>query len=250
METKVNNEVLDLEVVAGESQKLAITGDVRAELVAQLGEVKARIPMHVSDAERMVVQSVHDAAYADEKLAAIMADEKIISDKSGVLAGLIESANRFHKTLTGWRATFTDPLAEAKRKIKAKRDEYTRIEAEKAAREQARLQAEADAKARREQEALLKKAETLKTPEKQEEYRQAAAAVVAPQIFVAAPAARKGAQKRWFVKSVDKAAFVKAVIANPMLIGYITIDEAGLVKTKAANAAFDVPGVVFEQRTV
>lgn len=280
------NKVLDLEVLEKASEELAVRGDVAVQLRAQLAEVKERIPMHVSDAERMVVQSIHDAEYADEKLAAIMADEKAIADKSGVLAGLIESANRFHKTLTGWRATFTDPLAEAKRKIKSKRDAYTLLEAEKAAKEQARLQAIADEKARKERaeqerlaaaqrakeeqarreaeaarrqaeqsneaerkallaEAARKEREAAAAAAKAEEREERAAVVIAPNITVSAPAARKGARSVWKVLTVDMNAMGIPVAVQ----GFVEIKTTNLERTKAANSMFELPGVVFHQVT-
>ena len=52
-------------------------------------------------------------------------------------------------------------------------------------------------------------------------------------------------RKQWVVKSVDAAKFVAAVATDPSLLGFISIDEGALKRSKSANPYFAPAGVVF-----
>lgn len=99
-----------------------------------------------------------------------------------------------------------NPLNRAEEIAKRKLVAYTQEQERKRQEEQRRLQAEADERARREKERLEKEAAKLKTPEKQAEKLEAAAAVVAPVIHVE-PAVEKVAgvsvRKIWKYRVTD-----------------------------------------------
>jgi len=113
----------------------------------------------------------------------------------------------------------------------------------------AKLQVEADAKAKRERLALQKKAESVKSSEKKEAYQEQAAAVIAPTVHVEAPKSGLRVSTAWKVKSIDQAVFFVALGSRPDLRGFVKIVESGLQRAKAANPSAEIPGVEFEKIT-
>jgi hypothetical protein len=53
--------------------------------------------------------------------------------------------------------------------------------------------------------------------------------------------------KVWKVKSIDQDAFFAALVTRPELRGFVTINQTMLERSRAANALFTAPGIVFEQ---
>jgi hypothetical protein len=288
----METEVLNLELVEKESEKLVIRGDLKQELADQLAPVLNRLPLHKQRADTLTVKTEQDAAQADSYLVDIAADEKIVVAEAGAIECITSAANKFHKMLTRFRGQFTTPLTEAKRTIKGKRDAWTAEQQRKAEAERARLQAiederirkqreaqealaraqrekeeaarraeeEARRKAAAEQDAAKRKALEAEAERKRKEAEAAAAkaeareeraaTTIAAQIHVEAPAARKGARMKWYVQSTDKLAVLKAIVANPTLLGYVTIEETKLASTKNNNTTFEVAGVTFVQKVI
>jgi len=77
---------------------------------------------------------------------------------------------------------------------------------------------------------------------------EAAAAIFAPVVTVAAPKSGMRTQKAWKVKSVGSA-FFEALATQPGLRGYVDVKYSNLERAKAANSSMEIPGVVFEQIT-
>ena len=132
-----------------------------------------------------------------------------------------------------------------KRVVIAFDDEQAKIRA----REQARLQAEADEAARKERERLEKEAAKLKTPEKREERLAQAAAVAAPVIQVAAPEKVEGvsARKVWSAQIIDMKDLVKAAAGgNELAMSFLSFNQSAASATaRATKGAVNVPGVKF-----
>jgi hypothetical protein len=199
-------------------------------------------------AHSLAVASKSDADEAMVKLAEI---KGIRNRWVAYWAPLKKAANEAWKGIVAKEKEGTDAVDAAERLVKAKVLAWQQAERAKAEAEQRRLQAEADAKARAEQERLLKLAEQRKTPEKQEEYRQAAAAVVAPVVTVSAPvadAAGTSTRKTFKAVLVDKDALIKAAtpgsVASTMLVFDQRVADAFARSTKGAVA---VPGVRLDE---
>ena len=227
---------------------VAVPNPVREALVHDLGPVAARLGEYARMAQVLKVATEYDANTAALVCDKIAADIKTVKDHE-VLSRITDGLHRLHRQWTGLRDLFIGPLERDRRTIKQKVIVWQEGERIKAAEAQRKLQAEADAKAAREREALLKKAAALKTPEKAEALREQAAAVIAPTVAVQAPKTGMRVSKAWKVKNIDADAFYRALVTRPDLRGYCEIKTTNMEQSKAANPSMDVPGIVFEQIT-
>lgn len=161
------------------------------------------------------------------------------------------NAHRAWKSICERETDILNPLRLAEESLKIKMLDYDNEQAKRAAEEQARLQAEADEKARREREAAIKAAEKLKTPELREQRLTEAEAIEAPKIYVPAETERvKGISRRkeWTVSVTDERAFLKAAINNPIMCQFIHIDTAAIKKLcQTTGKAQVMPGIFCEQ---
>jgi len=159
------------------------------------------------------------------------------------------------KSITAKESEVLTPLKDAENTVKGKMLTYQRQEEEKRQAEQRRLQAEADERARKDRERLLKHAESLKTPEKQEEYRQAAEEVQAPVVTVQSEAPRVAGistRKTWKAEVINKKAFVEAALKDDNLLAFLEIDMSKMNKLAAATKGqISYPGIkFFEEQTL
>jgi hypothetical protein len=166
-------------------------------------------------------------------------------------APLKKAANDAWKQVVAKEKEGTDVVDRAEAVVKSKVLAWQSAERQRAEAEQRRLQAEADWKARVEQDRLLKKADQVKTPEKKEEYRQAAAAVVAPVVTVDAAAAdASGAATRTTYKAVlvDLLAIVRASSeGNATAMSLLALDQRAADQfARATKGRVAIPGLRFE----
>ena len=248
-EAEVLTPVVELEAAIEQTNAISVPNPVRVALVADLGPIASRLAGYQRTAEDIAVTTEDAEKVASTVCAEIAADIAAVKGHE-VLSKITDGLHKLHRRFTGLRDAFVAPLEASRKQIKGKVIVWQQAEQEKAQKEQARLQAIADEKARKERERLEREAAKLKTPEKIEQRLEQAAAVIAPTIVVQAPKSSVRMQKRWVVKSLDLAAFLQACIADGNLLGYITIDMNKLTRSKAANTLLDIPGVVFEQKTV
>ena len=243
-------QIAELELVITDTNDLSVPDTAMRDIALVLRPIADSIPAAQAYASTLKVTNQSEAVAAamrrDEMIAAAKTAKESID---GFQDGIINKLHKLHRRWTAFRGLF-DPLEAAAKQVKQAIIAWQQAEEEKAAAEQRRLQAEADERARRERDRLEKEAARLKTPELREARLEAAAAVIAPVLRVAAPVATVGTQKRWYVLQVDRAAFLAAAAADPNLQGYITIDETKLARSKSANSALTVPGIVFERRTI
>lgn len=244
-----NATVMDLDVVITETNAISVPDPIKVALVRDLAPIATRLALYGQKAETVTVNSEQDANVAAEVCDQISEDMKTVKNHD-VLSKITDGLHKLHRRWTGLRDEFLVPLEANRKTIKGKILTWQEAERQKAETEQRRLQAEADEKARRQQEALLKKAESMKTPEKQEQYREQAQAVIAPTVIIAAPKAAIRATRRWKVKSVDPQTFIRAAAQDVNMQGYIEIKTTMLERGKAANPGLQLPGVVFEQQLV
>ena len=255
MKEKLNDDVSNvieaIAVVTAETNALAIRAGDRDALVETLTPIAAVIAPADEYAKSLVVKNESDAKAAAIKREQILAfAELAIKSLREFDNNLMARLFQTHRRWTWLEGQFSDSLAASAKTIKTKVIEWQRAEQEKAEKESARLQAEAEAKAAAERERLRKAAEKLKTPELKEQRLAEAENVIAPMVVVQPPAKAVKVQLRWTVQSIDKAAFVKAAAENPQLQGYITINEAALARGKASNSMMEIPGCVFAKVAV
>lgn len=214
---------------------------VTGEIVGQ-EEIKKEVAPVVYQAQALAIETAGDYAAAGELCKAVKGGIKRVTDFfAPMVRANLEATRRTNEA----KRQLLDPLTEAEAVIKRKQlDWYAEQERARAA-EQRRLQAEADAKAERERAALLKKAESVKTPEKQEAYREQAATVQAAVVTVAtaAPAVKgQSVRKKWRARVVDAAKVPRAwlVVNEPALQAYAT----------ATKGAVPVDGVEFYEEAI
>lgn len=151
----------------------------------------------------------------------------------------VETAHTAHKAAVALRKSFLGPLEEAERLAKIKAGKWDRDQAEA---EKARVeieQAKANAETERERQRLLKRADTVKTPELAETLREQAEAIVAPVVQIATPAkvAGESARVTWKARVVDVSLVPRE---------YMIVNETALqAMARATNGAIRVPGVEF-----
>jgi hypothetical protein len=238
---------MDIEVIGStvaETNAVAVTDKVRAQLVADLGPVADRIPEYELAASVCNVRNQEEANLAGEVCDRIAADVKLVTAHE-TLTRITTGLHQLHRKWVSLRSAFVDPLEASRKQIKDKVIKWTRAEEARVEAEQRRLQAEADERARREQAKLEKEAAKLKTPELREQRMAEAAAVVAPIVHIEKPKATVSMAKRWKVKSVDHAAFFAALATRSDLRGYVEISTARMERSKAANNMMEIPGVEF-----
>ena len=137
----------------------------------------------VAQSKALIISTPNDYEMAAEELKTIKGYAKRIDTE------LIAPWRRQKASAEAERKRLTqlliDPLDEAERILKRKQIDYTTEQERIRQAEQARLQAEADARAAKERERLMKAAEKLKTEELKQARLEEADAVVAPVIEVA-----------------------------------------------------------------
>lgn len=214
----------------------------------QVVSLKTEASGMVTWAEGLCVYTKQDADSAMLRLSEI---KGIRSRWVAYWKPLKEAANLAWKGIVAKEKEGTDVVDQAEQIVKGKVLAWQQAERARAEAEQRRLQAEADAKARAEQERLLKLADTRKTEEKKEEYRQAAAAVVAPVVTVAVPvadAAGSSTRKTYKAVLVNKDALIAASAPGTVAASFLAFDQkAADAFARSTKGAVPVAGVRFEE---
>lgn len=200
-------------------------------------------------AQQVAVATKEDADSAMTRLSEIKAVRKRWTD---YWAPLKKAANGAWKGIVAKEKEGTDLADRAEAVVKGKVLAWQQAEHEKAEEVRRKLQAEADAKARAEQERLLAIAAKRKTETKKEEYRQAAAAVVAPTVVVAAEkVTAAGTVPRTTYRAVleDMTALIAAAAAGHqqarLVLSFDNRAADGLARALKVNLS--IPGVRVEE---
>lgn len=215
------------------------------ELV-EVQKIRKEVEPVVQQAADLVVGDRASYEWAAGFLKTIKAAEKRVQIFFGPMK---KKAHEAWKEVTAGEKQVMAPLTEAERAVKKKMLVYSEEEERVRRQEQARLQAEADEKARRERERKEKEAARLKTPELKEQRLAEAAAIEAPAVEVASTVpdvAGQSVRKTWKAKIVDPCKAVGAVVAFPDWQAYIKLNE-GEFNRFAARTKGKVPlaGVEF-----
>jgi hypothetical protein len=238
-------ELIEVDQAVDACNALQVADQVRIALVNDLRPIADRLPEYKSAAASIIVETGKDAERAAILCDAIAADIKTVKSHE-ILSKITDGLHQLHRRWTGLRDVFVSPMEDSRRKIKQQVVIWQEAEARRAAEIQRKAQAEADAKAAREREALLKKAEAVKTEAKKEEYQERAAAVIAPTITVTAPKAIK-VSRVWVGRVEDESKFYAALAVKPELRGFVEINTTRLSRAKAANPNMEIEGIKFEQ---
>jgi hypothetical protein len=209
--------------------------------VEQVEHIRASVAPVVAKAAAMVISTPADYSGAADFLKTLKAAQRNVAD---FFAPMKAKAHEAHKAITATETETMKPLVEAESYAKRKMLTYqTEQEAIRQA-EQQRLQAEADAQARAEQDRLLRLAESRKTPEKQAEYREAAAAVIAPVVQIASTTpviAGQSIRKTWRARVVNQALVPRE---------WLVVNEKALdAFARATSGGVAVAGVEMYQET-
>jgi hypothetical protein len=239
------NEVIDIELVVNETQ-VTIEEPIKLALVGDLKPIADRMAAYHQEVTEAVISTEGDAKDAAECCDNIAADIKTVKDHE-VLSRITDGLFKLHRRWTGLRDAIVAPLEADRKTLKNKVIAWQENERMKAEALQRKLQADADEKARREREALEKKAASVKKVETRERHLEAAAEVVAPVVYVAAPKSSLRVSRVWAVTSINQDEFFTALATHPEMRGYVEIKQASLQRSKAANQALTVPGVRFDQ---
>jgi hypothetical protein len=238
-----NGELKQLDGLADETRAVVIEDRTKALMVATLTPIAERLPEYKKLAATIAVRNEAEAKQAAQAIENIRTDQKqakeVVSDTIDMLYGL-------HRKWTGFRNMFVDNLEVYAKQIKQRVLAWQEDERRKAEEEQRRLQALAEQKAREERERLEAEA-ALAAPEEAEVLKAEAAEIITPQVKVEAPRSAVRMQRVWVVKSVDMDAFLSAAVMDNVLRGYIEVNQTDMQRSKAANPALVIPGVVFEQ---
>ena len=153
------------------------------------------------------------------------------------------SAHKTWKAICANESTFTDRLDAVEKKAKRVVTKYDDEQDVIRERERARLQAIEDAKARKEQERLMKQAEKIQTPERSEALMEEAANIIAPVVQVEEKEKSKGESTRKIWKS-------RVIDINKVPRVFMVVDEKALnAYAKATKGVVPVEGIEFYQES-
>lgn len=218
----------------------------------EVARIEREIAPVVAQASDIVVRDAVSRTAAVDFLKAVKDTQKRVTDFFGPMK---KAAHAAWKAVTARESDVLGPLEQAERGIKAKVMAWDADQERIRLREQAKLQAEADERARKERERLEREAAKLKTPEKREERMAQAAAVVAPVVQVA-PVAEKqtgeATRKVWKAKLVDLKALTNAAAqGSDTAMSLIQFNESAANRFAAATrGAVRVDGVEWVQESV
>ena len=233
METE-RAELVEIEAAVSACNDVAVSDHIRIALVRDLKPIAENLAEYALAASRVVVNDQPSAEQANQLCIAMAADIATVKGHE-VLGRITDGLHKLHRRWTGLRDMFCAPLEANRRVVKSAIIQWQEAERLKAEALQRKLQAEADAKAERERQALLKKAEAVKTPELKESYREQAAQVATPTVAVEAPKSDLRISHRWRVQAIQLDAFFNALAHDASLRGYVKIEETKMERSKAIN---------------
>jgi hypothetical protein len=218
--------------------------------VVKVEELRAEVAPVVERASAIRVSNPKEYQGAADFLKAVKLTQKRVEEW---FAEPVKAAHQAWKALTNRRDETMQPLVNAERTVKNKMVVYAQEQERIRAAEQARLQAEADEKARLERERLEKQAAKLKTPELREQRFAEAATIAAPVVTVATTTPEVKGQsfrKTWKAKIVDPKAAVMAVMQWPDWTAYVELNECELNRFAArTRGTITVNGVQWYEET-
>lgn len=214
-------------------------------------QVRDEVAPVVQEAAAIVIRCADDYSGAATFLKTVKAAQKKVEDW---FSDPVKRAHEAWKALTAKREEALAPLRSAESSVKKLMLDYSTEQERIRMAEQRRLQAEADERARKEREALEKKAARMKSEEKAEALREQAAMVAAPVVSVArdmVPEVKgQSIRKTWKARIVDQKKAVTAILGLPDWAAFVKVNESEFnrfaARTKGA-AALD--GVEFYEES-
>lgn len=194
-------------------------------------------------AEAVVVKNQEQYTVAGEHLRSVKSVHAHVNE---LFDPQIKKSHEAHRAAVALKNKFLDPLKNAEGQIKRVMLQFVEDQNARAREEQGRLQRVADERARREREALERRAEKAKTETKTEELEQRAAAVVAPQVHVE--------REQPKATGISTRSTWRAVVMNKALVPeqYKFVDISALNKLgNSTKGKAQVPGVEWkEEQTI
>ena len=194
--------------------------------MSELIKLSPELGRNISDLESAIIV-VSDQKQREYAIGVIR-DAKSL--KSKIVEFFKESKDNAYKA---WKAicanekTFTDRLDYVEREAKRQITGYDQKQEAIREKERARLQAIEDEKARKERERLLKKAESLKSPERQEAILEEAANITAPVLLISGD------------RSAPLYGYMHAALQSCLKqVSKVTIADAGHMMYQANPTAF------------
>jgi len=214
-------------------------------------ELRRELSPVIEQANTLVVTTADQYEYAGSFLKQIKNTQGRVAEYWGPLKN---RAYDTWKQITSKEKEMLDPLKESENWVKVKMLNFQRIEEQNRLEEQRKLQAQAEEKARRERERLIKEAEKLKTPELKEQRLAEAEMVEAPVITVHKETPKVegiSTRKIWKAEVIDKRNFIVAALNDENLLAYIQIDQSALNKVASATkGAIKYPGIRFYEEEI
>lgn len=217
------------------------------EVIATPADLEAEVPVVVQWAKGLTISNQEEFEDTGMRLQQIKGAIKRLGDFFRPMKRKQDEAkqailDKEKEALRPW----TEAETLAKRAILTYTDQQRRVAEDR----RRKLQAEADEQARREREALQKKAETSVKPETKQRYAEAAANVSAPIVHVA-PSVEKVAgvsvRKTWKAEIVDRAAFMAFVHEHKRDDLVLPNEKVLDAYAKAMKQAASIPGVLFSE---
>lgn len=221
-----------------------------SENAVQVETIRAEVAPVVQQASQIVVADADSYAVAANFLTTIKGAQKKVEEW---FADPVKRAHEAWKALTAKREETMKPLKDAEGMVKQIMVTY-QTEQERIRRaEQARLQAEADEKARKERERLEKQAAKVKSEEKKAALLEQAEQVQAPVVAVASAVPEVKGQsirKTWKARITDPKAAAMSVMQFQDWQAYIKLNEAEFNRFAArTKGAAVINGVEFYEET-
>ena len=214
-------------------------------------ELRQELSPVITKAGSIQIYNAEDYEFAAGFLKEVKGAQKKVAD---FWAPLKKKAHESWKGLTAKEAEMLQPLQSAEETVKFKLLSFQREEEKKRLEEQRKLQAEADERARRERERLIKEAEKLKSPGLKEQRMAEAEMVEAPVITVQKETPKVSGistRKVWKAEVIDKKAFLQAAVNDNNLVGFITVDLSALNRVAGATkGAVNYPGIRFYEEEI
>lgn len=205
--------------------------------IAEPTELADEVPAIVEWSKNLTIANADDYQEAADRLKQIKSLSKKIAD---FFTPLKRSADAAKKAILDREKEQLKPLDAAEANAKRVMMAYLHEEQRKALEAKRKAQAEADERARREREALEKKAAAAKKPETVAKYAEAAASVVAPVIHVPADVPKVewiSTRKVWKAQVIDAAEVPRE---------FLIVDQKALDSyAKSFQERAKVPGVRF-----
>lgn len=212
--------------------------------IQKVEQVAQELAPVVERVKALVIASPQDRLAASDQMKEVKRAQKTIKAET---QGMVDAAKESLATARDFQGRYLSPFVEAEGILKEKAGAWDTEQDRIRRAEQARLQAEAEERARKEREKALKAAEKLKTPELKEQRIAEAEAIEAPAIEIPEAPKAEGESYRtiWKSRLVDIGALIEAAAAGNdaarSMLAFDAVAANGFAR--GTKGSVKVPGV-------